>query len=186
MPDRDLMTKRDWCDCVSTARTAGDPDMVASHELTCMYGGDPKRAKLRNRCRCWEPPTSADGALTCNEHDDVCGFPTRRCEDDEHRIWIHAACGRPVRMRYCGCRGSDHGYTLDVTRGWWVHYACGWPTRVWFEREGSPPPAGLEGVKPVTYHEYRTVPRTPKRAYGALSEAQRATNDAASGTWVWD
>jgi hypothetical protein len=175
-----------WCDCDASTTADRDVDSVVAHEVTCLYGGDPKRKHLRARCRCWATPTLAQGSLTLNEHDEDCGFPLRRCENDEHRIWKHQACGRPVAMRFCGCTSSDHGFTLDIVRGWWVHYDCGWPSRTWFERQENPVPAGLEGVKPVTYHEYRIVPRSPKRPYDALSEQQRRWNDEMGGRWLWD
>jgi len=133
-----------------------------------------------------EPPVLARGAITVLEHDEGCGFPERRCKNDVHRMFVHAACGRPVRMRFCGCSDTDHGYTFDTTRGWWVHYVCGWPTKAWYEGSGSPLPPGLGGVKPVTYHEYRAVPRSPARPWKSLTPQQQAANDAAVGRWVWD
>ena len=149
-------------------------------------GGERDRRQLKERCRCWAPPVLADGPLTLDRHDEACGFPRRRCDNDKHRVWVHRACGRPVRMRFCGCSGSDHGFTYDDVRGWRVHYVCGWPSRQWFEHSGSPPVPGLVGVKPVTYHEYRAVSKNPSRPYAALSEEQRRWNEQAGGTWVWD
>ena len=114
-----------WCECDASETSSRDPDAVLAHDITCLYGGEDKRKHLKDRCRCWVPPLMADGAITLNEHDERCGFPIRRCENDQHRTWIHRACGRPMRMRYCGCTGSDHGYTFDQDRSWWVHYDCG-------------------------------------------------------------
>lgn len=185
MTDADSVVPTQWCDC-DPSKPDRDVDSVLAHELNCLFGGDPKRKHLKSRCHCWTAPTLAQGSLTLNDHDEVCGFPFRRCENDKHHIWRHRACGRPMRMRFCGCSGSDYGFTFDVVRGWWVHYDCGWPTRLWFEHSGPPVTPGLEGVKPVTYHEYRAVPRSPSRPYAALSEEQRRWNDQASGTWVWD
>jgi hypothetical protein len=175
-----------WCDCGDRQMADRDPDSVVGHELTCLYGGEVKRVHLRGRCRCWDPPLSAQGPLTLNEHDETCGFPVHQCENDDHRIWIHRACGRPVSMRFCGCSGSDHGYTFDRASGWWVHYVCGWPTRTWFERNGQLRLLELEGVKPITYHEYKPVPKSPSRPYEALSDEQRRWNERAVGRWVWD
>jgi hypothetical protein len=172
-----------WCDC---SDTPCDPDDVPVHDIRCMYGGDPKRTQFKARCRCWEPPVTADGPITMLEHDAECGYPERRCENDAHRMFIHAACGRPVRMRFCGCTSTDHGYTHDTVRGWWVHYVCGWPTKAWYEGSGSPSPPELEGVKPVTYHEYRAVPKTPARAWKSLNPGQQLANDRAVGAWLWD
>lgn len=176
----------EWCDCDAAGASTRDPDTVLAHDVTCLYGGEKDRRHNRDRCRCWEPPVLARGSISLNEHDDECGFPGRRCENDQHRVWVHRACGRPARMRFCGCSGSDRGYTLDEARDWWVHYECGWPTRAWFKRHGKPVPASLEGVKPVTYHEFRVIPRNPKRPYDALSDPQRRLNDKAVGSWVWD
>ncbi len=87
-------------------------------------------------------------------------------------------------MLFCGCLPS--GYSLDVERGWWVHYFCGWPTRAWFEAAGRPAPDHLAGVKPVTYHEFAVVPRSPKKTYERLTDEQRRLNDAYAGSMVWD
>ncbi len=175
-----------WCDCDQDETASRDPDTVLAHDLTCLYSGDPKRKQLKASCTCWVPPVMARGSLTLNEHDEECGFPQQRCGSDEHRLFDHNACGRPMRMRFCGCAGSDYGYTLDRVRDWWVHYDCGWPTKSWFDGSGRPPPAELQGVKPLTFHEYRMVPKSPKRPYAALSDEQRRVNDAAEGTWLCD
>jgi len=175
-----------WCDCDPDETTSRDPDTVLAHALTCLYGGEPERKHLKKRCICWVPPVMTQGALTMNEHDEECGFPLRRCGNDEHRLFVHTACGRPMRMRYCGCTGLDYGYTFDRARGWWVHYDCGWPARAWFDSEGQSPPPDLEGIKPVTFHEYRMVPKSPRRAHAALSDEQKRVNDETTGTWVWD
>ena len=129
-----------WCDCDTSAGTSRDPDNVPAHDIRCMYGGDPKRAQFRSRCRCWEPPVRADGGGISIVVSLVSFFAARRCENDAHRMFFHAACGRPVRMRYCGCTSTDHGYTYDTVRGWWVHYVCGWPTESWYRGSGLPPP----------------------------------------------
>jgi len=87
-------------------------------------------------------------------------------------------------FRFCGCLPS--GYTHDWERDWWVHYSCGWPTRAWLTEAGHLPPAELLGVKPVTYHEFLVVPRTPKAAFARLTEEQRRINAAWAGRWVRD
>ena len=133
-------------------------------------------------CECEDGPVSATGPLTMLAHDESCGFPERRCENDQHRITIHDACGKPVRMRYCTCTAS--GYTHDVARDWWVHYACGWPTKAWYAGSDKPAPPKLAGIKPVTYHEY--VPVTGKANTDRLSNEAKKRNKAAIGSWVWD
>lgn len=175
-----------WCDCDPAETKSRDPDTVLAHDLTCLYGGEKKRRPNRKRCTCWVPKVMATGAIGLNEHDEECGFPKRRCENDQHHVWIHRACGKPLRMRYCGCTGSDHGFTYDRARGWWVHCECGWPTKAWCDRLGNPAPRELEGVKPITYHEYRMVPKNPKRPFEALSDRQKQMSEQAIGTWVWD
>ena len=175
-----------WCDCDEAVTADRDPDAVLEHEITCLYGGELKRKALKDRCRCWHTPTLANGAISLNEHDDDCGFPLCRCDNDQHRTWVHRACGRLVRMRFCGCTGSDPAFTWNEDRGWWVHYVCGWPARGWFELEGRAAPLALEGAKPVTYHEYRVIPKNPARPYRALSDLQREWNGEAASTWVWD
>jgi hypothetical protein len=87
-------------------------------------------------------------------------------------------------MRFCACMPS--GYTLDLGRGWWVHYYCGWPTRSWYEGAGQPAPDHLLGLRPVTLHEYVSVPRGPKSKADPLTPEQRAQNDAQIGQWVRD
>jgi hypothetical protein len=120
------------------------------------------------------------------DHDESCGFPQTPCDNRDHKVLVHKACGKPIQVRFCGCRRSDHGYTFDPQRGWWVHYVCGWPTRAWFEANGKDAPLDLQGVKPTTYHEYQPVPKVPKQAYEALTEEQRRANEVGVGTWVRD
>ena len=137
-------------------------------------------------CRCADSPVSARGPLTFIDHLDGCGFPEERCEIDSHRRLVHDACGRVLAMRFCGCGGSDRGFTLDAARGWWVHYVCGWPTKAWYESSGKPAPSKLLGLKPVTYHEYQLVPSTPKVEFERLSAAQKRSNRLAVGRWIRD
>jgi len=87
-------------------------------------------------------------------------------------------------MRFCSCPPS--GYTFDPEREWWVHYHCGWPTRAWYEGSDRPAPEQLLGVRPVTYHEYVSVPRGSKKQPDRLSAEQRRLNDAQIGGWVRD
>ena len=134
-------------------------------------------------CACEDRPTYAR-PRTIVDHPGDCEFPGGRCTNQAHKRTIHERCGRPVEMLFCGCMPS--GYTFDVERGWWVHYWCGWPTRAWFEAAGAAAPASLRGVKPVTYHEFPVVPRSPRKAYDRLTDAQKALNDQFAGTMVWD
>lgn len=78
------------------------------------------------------------------------------------------------------------GYTLDPDRGWWVHYYCGWPTRAWYEAAGQPAPDRLVGLRPVTLHEYVSVPRGPKSKEDPLTHVQRRLDSALIGQWVRD
>lgn len=87
-------------------------------------------------------------------------------------------------MLFCACMPS--GYTFDVERGWWVHYYCGWPTKAWFDGSGAPAPESLRGLKPITYHEFAIVPKSPKAVYDRLSDEQKAMNDRFAGSMVWD
>lgn len=87
-------------------------------------------------------------------------------------------------VRFCACPPS--GYTFDPERGWWVHYPCGWPTRAWYEGAGQPAPHHLLGMRPVTVHEFVSVPRGPKSKKDPLSPEQRRLNDAMVGQWVRD
>jgi hypothetical protein len=88
-------------------------------------------------------------------------------------------------MRYCGCGGT--GFTLDVDRNWWVCFRCGWPTHAWFEAAGSPAPAHLAGLRPVTYHEFVPVTGTPKQLVAKLGTDERVeVNRRFTGAWVRD
>jgi hypothetical protein len=136
-------------------------------------------------CECPDAPVTAKGPLTLLDHSDDCGFPARQCDEPVHQRMIHETCGRPVKMRFCCC-GGDYGFALDPERGWWVHYNCGWPTRAWFTGSGSPAPADLAGLKPITWHPFEPVPRSPKTVWLRLSEAQRALNLDYLGRWVRD
>ena len=78
------------------------------------------------------------------------------------------------------------GYTFDVERGWWVHYSCGWPTRAWYEAAGKPAGEDLLGMRPVTLHEFVSVPRRSKGKADRLTPEQRIRNDAQIGNWVRD
>jgi hypothetical protein len=71
-------------------------------------------------------------------------------------------------------------------RGWWVHDVCVWPTRAWYEAAGRPAPERLDGVGPVTFHEYEVVPRNPTERYDQLTMEQKQLNDASAGIWVRD
>jgi hypothetical protein len=137
-------------------------------------------------CDCADAPLAANGPLTCLDHLTGCGFPTQACTVDAHRVMTHSECGRPVQMRYCSCGAGSRGFTYDIARGWWVHYVCAWPTRAWFSGAGKPAPPILAGCKPMTYHEFQSVPSKPKADYDRLSLDQKRSNDAAVGGWVWD
>lgn len=131
------------------------------------------------------PPLSTNsGTTTVLDHPDGCSFPDRVCDVRAHRVQVHEACGREVLMLFCAC--GEPAFTWDEPRDWWVHYGCGWPTRAWFEAQGRPALEHLAGLRPVTYHEFRVHPRTPKKAYAALSDHQRAANERGAGTWVRD
>lgn len=99
---------------------------------------------------------------------------------------VHAGCGRPMPVRFCGCQPS--GYSFDFERGWWVHYVCGWPTRAWLTAAGRLPPADLLGLRPATYHEFVAVRRStsPTAPYARLSDEQKRLNAAWTGCWVRD
>ena len=98
------------------------------------------RAPLSAWCDCPDAPARATGAATLLDHPGGCEFPAGICTVREHRVTTHKSCGRPIRMRFCGCIPS--GYTFDHARGWWVHYVCGWPTR-YSMRNLAIKPAGL-------------------------------------------
>ena len=89
-------------------------------------------------------------------------------------------------MRNCACVADRFEYTFDVDRGWWVHSSCGWPTRAWFESAGTPAPNHLTAMRPVTYHDFVTVPRSPKTTYDRLSDEQKRVNDDYVGRSVRD
>jgi hypothetical protein len=135
-------------------------------------------------CDCDDAPLYATGASTLLDHPGGCEFPVGICTIRAHRITVHAACGRPLRMRFCGCAPS--GYSYDRKRGWWVHYICGWPTRAWYEQAGKPASEHLAGARPVTYHEFADVPKPPKKGPDPLGAEQRARNTAYTGRWVRD
>jgi hypothetical protein len=135
-------------------------------------------------CDCPDAPLFARGAATVIDHPGGCEFPEQVCTRRAHRVTVHEGCGRELRVRFCGCPPS--GYTLDPERGWWVHYTCGWPTRALYEGTGRPAPQHLAGLRPVTYHEFAVVPRSPKSAYERLTMDQRRINHIYAGTWVRD
>ena len=135
-------------------------------------------------CGCKVAPTRVSGAATFLDHPGGCEFPVGVCTVRGHRVAVHQACGREFAIRFCACPPS--GYTFDVERGWWVHYVCGWPTRAWFEVAGRPAPDELVGMRPVTLHEYVSVPRGPKSKDDPLTAEQRGLDSAAVGGWVRD
>jgi hypothetical protein len=135
-------------------------------------------------CDCPDAPLYARGPSTLLDHPGGCQFPAGICTVRAHRVVVHEACGRELRIRFCACIPS--GYTFDEERGWWVHYVCGWPTRSWFEASGQPAPDNLAAVKPATFYEYPVVPSVPKKAYSRLTEEEKRLNDAFVGAWVRD
>jgi len=135
-------------------------------------------------CDCGDAPRTVRGAATFLDHPGGCEFPAGLCTVRAHRVTRHESCGRELRIRFCGCLPS--GYTFDEARGWWVHYVCGWPTRAWYEASGRPAPDTLAGLRPVTLHEYPTVPRSPRKPYERLTEEQKRLNDLYIGAWVKD
>lgn len=135
-------------------------------------------------CSCPDAPWFVDKPYTLLDHDETCGFPVSPCSVRAHRITVHKGCGRPMPVRFCGCQPS--GYSYDVARGWWVHYYCGWPTRAWYEGAGKPAPDHLLGMRPVTLHEFVSVPRGPRTKEDPLTPEQRRLNDAQVGQWVRD
>lgn len=122
--------------------------------------------------------------MTLLDHSGECGFPNGICTVRAHRVMVHEKCGRELEMRFCGCGAT--GFTYDPDRGWWVHYACGWPTKLWFDAHGTRAPEHLRGLRPVTYHEFVTVPMSPRKRYERLDERQRALNKEFDGHWVRD
>lgn len=148
-----------------------------------LFGPD-ALAPLSAWCDCPDAPTRATGAVTLLDHPGGCEFPAGACTVRAHRVMTHKSCGRPIRMRFCGCIPS--GYTFDCARGWWVHYVCGWPTRAWYEAEGRPAPDSLAGLRPVTLHEYAVVPKNPKQTYDRLTDEQKRINAQFDGVWVRD
>ncbi len=137
-------------------------------------------------CDCLDGPVFATAEPPLLDHGSGCGFPEASCRVPEHRMTVHAECGRPVEMRFCGCTHPDFGFTLDPDRGWWVHPPCGWPTRAWFAATGSRAPERLRGLRPVTFHEYVPIRRTPKARYQLMDDGQRAVNAASIGRSVRD
>lgn len=135
-------------------------------------------------CDCFDAPTYVLGPATFLDHPSGCDFPIGVCTIRAHRVKVHEVCGRELMMRFCACQPS--GYTFDVERDWWVHYHCGWPTRAWYERAGKPAPVHLLGIRPVTLHEYVSVPRGPTNRDDPLKPEQRRLNDAHVGQWVRD
>ncbi len=135
-------------------------------------------------CDCPDAPTYVRGPATFLEHPSGCDFPTGICTVRAHRVTVHEACKRELRVRFCACPPS--GYTFDPDRGWWVHYPCGWPTRAWYEGAGREAPEHLLGMRPVTVHEFVSVPRGPKSKKDPLSPEQRRLDDAMAGQWVRD
>ena len=146
---------------------------------------DPRLANLGpDWCACEDAPWLVRGSLTALDHPNGCRFPDQPCSVPEHHTSIHKSCGLRMPMRFCGSLALS--YAFDQERGWWVHYECGWPTRAWFESCGEMPPSELLGIKPITYHEFVIVPRSPKASYERLSEVQRQINDEWAGRWVRD
>jgi len=136
-------------------------------------------------CDCADAPRCVRGPATLLDHPGGCEFPDGICTVRAHRLTVHVDCGRPLAVRFCSCLPS--GYEFDEARGWWVHYVCGWPTRAWWEGAGSPEaPEHLRRLRPVTYHEFAVVPRSPQSTWERLTEEQRALNDARAGNWVRD
>ncbi len=135
-------------------------------------------------CRCEDAPWFARAPLTILDHAWSCGFPATPCSVREHRVVRHKGCGREMPLRFCGCGAT--GFTLDPARDRWVHYGCGWPTRAWFAACGSLPKDDLLGLKPVTYHEFVVTPKSPKKTYARLTEAQQRLNDEYAGRWIRD
>jgi hypothetical protein len=145
---------------------------------------EPAAAVTRDWCECDDAPRYARGAATLLDHPGACDFPDGICTERAHRVTVHPACGRELRIRFCGCGGT--GFSHDVERDWWVHYECGWPTRAWYEAAGRPAPDHLAGLRPVTYHEFRVVPENPRAVYERLDPRQRELNRARAGSWVRD
>ena len=137
-------------------------------------------------CACPERSFFATGPLTIVDHGDGCAFPEGPCEVTAHRTTKHEPCGRLIEMLLCGCHGGEFGFSYDPERDWWVHFACGWPTRAWYKAAGRSAPDALRGLRPVTYHEYPVIPRTPKARYEQMDERQRKLNAAFVGRWVRD
>ncbi len=63
---------------------------------------------------------------------------------------------------------------------------CGWPTRAWYEAAGQPARDDLLGLRPVTAHEFVSVPRGPKGKADPLTPDRRTRNDAQIGRLVRD
>ena len=135
-------------------------------------------------CDCSDAPLIVRGAATVLDHPGGCAFPAGICQVREHRVTVHVACGRELRMRFCGCGAT--AFAWDVERDWWVHHVCGWPTRAWYEAAGAPAPDRIAGWRPVTYHEFVAVPSSPRSVYDSLSAEQRRSNEGHAGAWVRD
>lgn len=135
-------------------------------------------------CECPNAPIYVRGPVTFLDHPGGCEFPTGVCTVRAHRVTVHEACGRELAIRFCGCLPS--GYSFDPERGWWVHYHCGWPTPAWYEGTGHLAPEHLLGMRPVTWHEFVSVPHGPKSKEDPLTPEQRRLNDALIGQWVRD
>jgi hypothetical protein len=131
-----------------------------------------------------DAPIYVHGPATLLDHSSGCDFPTGICAVRAHRVTVHDACGRELKVRFCACPPS--GYTLDPERGWWIHYYCGWPTRAWYEGAAKPALDELLGIRPVTLHEFVSVARGPKSKEDRLTPEQRRLNDAQIGHWVRD
>lgn len=140
--------------------------------------------KTPDWCDCADAPLFTNGPATLLDHPGACEFPGAVCTVRAHRAIAHDRCGRELLVRFCGCGGT--GFTHDVDRDWWVCYRCGWPTRAWYEGSGKPAPEQLAGMRPVTYHEFVAVPRSPQSAYARLDERQRELNKAFANSWVRD
>lgn len=138
----------------------------------------------RSWCDCSDAPTFVRGPATLLEHPGGCDFPTAECKVRSHRATVHPACGRELLIRFCACPPS--GYTFDRDRGWWVHYYCGWPTQAWFDAAGKPAPKHLQGIRPVTTHEFVSVSKGSNTSGDPLTPGQRRLNDAQIGLWIRD
>jgi hypothetical protein len=160
----------------------GDCEFSPAEDEAAVPGADASRAG--SWCDCDDAPILARGPATFRDHPTECEFPTGICTVRAHRVTVHQKCGRELAVRFCGCVPS--GYTFDAERGWWVHYFCGWPTRAWYETAAKPAPDDLLGIRPVTLHEFVSVPRGSKKKPDPLTPERRIQNDALVGNWVRD